>query len=142
MTAPQVNAFFQDYVAAFVAQDIDHICSMWTYPAFMVFDGRQRVFEPEPFRDNAVRLCRFYVAQGMSRATKELVDLVPLTVTTAAVTTLDTMYRTDDTTIARWRHAYLLSESADRLSIVAAMPDDENRAWRELRAPMSQSPSG
>lgn len=133
MTVPQVNAFFQDYADAFVAQDIDRVCAMWSYPAMLVFDGRQLVFDPASFRDNAVRLCRLYAGRGMVRARKEVTDLVPLTATTAAVTTIDTMYRADETTLAHWKHAYLLSETAGRLSIVAAMPDDENRAWRELR---------
>lgn len=134
MTVPQVDAFFQDYVAAFTRRDIDRICAMWSYPAVMVFDGRQHVFDAAAFRDNAVRLCRFYSGQGMARAHKALVDLVPLTAGTAAATTDDTLYRADGTVLATWRHAYLLSEAGDRLTLVAAMPDDENRAWRERRA--------
>jgi hypothetical protein len=132
MTAPQLDAFFEEYVAAFVEQDVERLCAMWKYPAFMVYDGKQRVFDRAAFRDNAVRLCRFYADQGMARTEKDVIDIVPLTATTAAVRTNYRMYRVDETTLVEWTHAYLLSEASDEVSIVAAMPDDENRAWRSL----------
>ena len=132
MTAPQVNALFQDYIAAFVANDIDRICALWDYPAVLTWNGRQQVFESKAFRQNAVRLCRFYADQGMVRAEKDLLDLVPLTATVAAARTADRMYRADGSLLAAWQHAYLLSESPRGIRIVVAMPDDETRAWREL----------
>jgi hypothetical protein len=133
MTATQVHTFFQEYVRAFVDHDIDRICSMWGYPAFMTFDGRQLVFDSEAFRHNAVRLCRFYTAQGMARAEKDVIDLVQLTATTAAVRTRDRLYKANGMMLTNWEHAYLLVEAPQEIRIAAAMPDDENRAWRELR---------
>ena len=132
MTTSQVEVFFQDYVAAFVAQDIDRICALWGYPAFMTYDGQQRAFDPASFKDNAIRLCGFYADQGMTRAEKDMLELVQLTPTVAAVKTADRMYRRDGSLLASWTHAYLLSEAADGIRIVAAMPDDENRAWKKL----------
>jgi len=134
MTTPQVDALFQKYVRAFVEQDIESICSMWKYPAYMVYDDKRLVFDRQSFKDNAVRLCRFYADQGMARADKDVVDVVRLTATTAAARTIDRMYRADGTVLAEWMHAYLLSEVAGAISIVAAMPDDETRAWRDLSA--------
>ncbi|MSP76502.1 MAG: hypothetical protein EXR12_10230 [Rhodospirillaceae bacterium] len=134
MTAPQVHVFFQEYVEAFVEPDIDRICSMWGYPAFMAFGGRQLVFDSASFRTNVIRLCQFYATQGMARAEKDVVDLVQLTATTAAVRTVDRLYKANGTILAKWQHAYLLSETSRKISIVAALPDDENRAWRELGA--------
>jgi hypothetical protein len=131
VTTSQVHTFFQDYVGAFVRQDIDQICFMWGYPAFMTFEGKQLTFDDEAFRNNAVRLCQFYAAQGMAYAEKDILALMQLTTTTAAVRTKDRMYKADGTILATWEHAYLLSETTHGMLIVAAMPDDENRAWRE-----------
>jgi len=134
MTVPQVRTFFDDYVAAFTDRDIYRICMMWAYPAFMAFEGRQLTFDAPSFKANVERLCHRYTERGMARAEKDVVDLVPLTATTAAVTTNDRVYREDGTLLATWKHAYLLNESDSRISIIAAMPDDENRAWREIDA--------
>jgi hypothetical protein len=106
---------------------------MWKHPAYMVFDDQRLVFDREAFKVNAVRLCRFYADKGMTRAAKEMPDVVPLTASTAAVRTHDRMQRADGTLLAEWTHAYLMSEVANEISIVAAIPDDENRAWSGTR---------
>jgi len=66
---------------------------MWGFPAFMTFEGKQLIFDDDAFRNNAVRLCQFYAAQGMAHAEKDVLELVQLTTTTAAVRTMDRMYR-------------------------------------------------
>jgi hypothetical protein len=136
MTTGQVQAFFSDYVQAFADQDIDRICSFWGYPAFMVFDGRQIVFDTGAFRTNAVRLCAFYAAQGMTHAEKDVIELVRLTDTTAAVRTRDMLYDANGELVAEWEHAYLLSDTSEGIKVAAAMPDGEVRAWRERGTPL------
>jgi hypothetical protein len=136
MTAARVHKFFKDYVQAFVDPDIDRICSLWGYPAFMVFEGRQVTLDNEAVRRNAVRLCAFYSARGMSRAEKEVIDLVRLTNTTAAVRTRDTLYDASETIMVEWEHAYLLSDTAEGIKVAAAMPDGERRAWQERGTPL------
>ena len=87
MTKPQVDAFFADYVAAFMAKDVDRICRAWKYPAFMAYEGRQQTFDAETFRSNAIRLLQFYTERGMARAEKDVADIVPLTASRARCST-------------------------------------------------------
>jgi hypothetical protein len=136
MTTAQVETFFKDYVRAFSNQDIDEVCLSWSYPAFMVFGGKQVARDTESFRSLVVRLCAFYTAQGMKRAEKELIDLVPLTETTEAVRTKDMLYDADGKIVTEWEHAYLLSDTAVGIKIAAAMPDGEHRAWCERGTPL------
>ena len=137
MTAVQVHDFFKVYVQAFVDRDIDGICARWDYPAVLVSGGRQVALDREAFRRNLVRLCAFYDAQGLARAEKKVIGFVTLTATTAAVRTRDTLSDVSDALIVEWEHAYLMSDTADGLKVAAALPDDENRAWRERGTPLS-----
>ena len=137
MTALQVHDFFEGYVRAFVDRDIDGICVRWDYPAVLVSGGRQVALDREAFRRNLIRLCAFYDAQGLARAEKKVIGLVTLTETTAAVRTRDRVSNASGALIAEWEHAYLMSDTADGLKVAAALPDDENRAWRERGTPLS-----
>lgn len=137
MTAVQVHDFFEGYVRAFVDRDIDGICACWDYPAFLASGGRQVALDREAFRRNLVRLCAFYDSQGLARAEKSVIGFVTLTETTAAVRTRDRLYDAPGALIAEWEHAYLMSATADGLKVAAALPDGENRAWRERGTPLS-----
>jgi hypothetical protein len=64
MTAVQVDDFFDGYVKAFVAQDIDGICARWDYPALLVSEGRQVALDREAFRHNVARLCAVLLPDG------------------------------------------------------------------------------
>jgi hypothetical protein len=137
MTAVQVHDFFRGYVEAFVGGDIDGICARWDYPALLVFEGRQVSLDREGFRRNAVRLCAFYAAQGLARAEKDVIGFVRLTETTAAVRTRDRLYDAAGMTIAKWEHAYLVSDTPAGLKAAVALPDGEHRAWRQRGTPLS-----
>jgi hypothetical protein len=128
MTTAQVETFFKEYVQAFTDQDVDKVCSSWAYPAFMVSEGRQMTLDSEAFRSLVVRLCTSYTRQGMKRAEKELLDLVPLTETTAVARTRDVLYDSDGEIVAKWEHAYLLSDTDEGIKVAAAMPDGEHPA--------------
>jgi hypothetical protein len=136
MTAAQVDTFFQGYADAFSREDVDEICALWDYPAFMSYDGRQAVLDREQFRRNTISLCAFYRARGLARAEKQVLELARLTPTTASVRTEDRLYDAAGKLIAEWEHVYLLSATADGIRAVAALPDNELRAWRERGTPL------
>jgi len=136
MTAAQVDDFFQGYAEAFSREDVDEICALWDYPAFMSYEGRQAVLDKDQFRQNTFALCAFYRAQGLARAEKQVLDLARLTPTTASVRTEDRLYNAEGDLIAAWEHVYLLSQTAHGIKAVAALPDNELRAWRERGTPL------
>jgi hypothetical protein len=136
MTAAQVDAFFQGYAAAFSREDVDEICALWDYPASMSYEGRQAVLDKDQFRQNTFGVCAFCRARGLIRAEKQVLELARLTPTTASVRTEDRLYNAAGDLIAEWEHVYLLSETADGIRAVAALPDNELRAWREHGTPL------
>jgi hypothetical protein len=131
MTAQQVDDFFQAYAAGFTRLDVDDVCHRWAYPAYFVYRGVRSSLSEAEFRTNTEALCRFYASQGMARATKETLDVVQLTETTATVRTADALYDAQGQLIAKWVHAYLLSDTTEGLRVVCAMPDEELEAWGE-----------
>ena len=137
MTAVQVHDFFEGYVQAFVAADIDEICARWNFPALLAYDGRQVTLDRDAFHHNAVRLCAFYAKQGLARAEKDVIGFVLLSETTAAVRTKDRLYDRTGKLIVEWEHAYLLNDTPTGIRVAAAMPDGEHRAWRERGTPLS-----
>jgi hypothetical protein len=136
MTAAQVDAFFQDYAAAFSRLDVDCICELWDYPAFFSYEGRQDGLDSEGFRANTVSLCDFYRRQGLARAEKQVLELSRLTPTTAAARTLDRLYDAHSALIAEWEHVYLLSDTPAGIKVCAALPDNELAAWRARGTPL------
>jgi hypothetical protein len=136
MTASEIDNFFQSYAAAFSRRDVDAICGLWDYPGFMSYQGKQAVLEREAFRRNTESLCAFYAARGLARAEKQVLEIGRLTDTTASVRTADTLFDAQGELITRWEHVYVLSETAQGLKAVAAFPDNELKAWRDLGAPM------
>jgi hypothetical protein len=136
MTATQVDAFFQDYADAFSRQDIDRVCELWDYPAFMSYAGRQAVLDRPAFRRNTAALCDFYRGQGLARAEKQVLELARLTATTATVRTQDRLFDADGRLITEWEHVYLLSETPAGIKVAAALPDNELAAWRERGTPL------
>ncbi len=136
MTAAQVDAFFQGYADAFSREDVDTICALWDYPAFMSYEGRQAVLDRDQFRQNTFGLCAFYRAQGLVRAEKRVLELARLAQTTASVRTEDRLYNAAGELIAEWEHVYLLSATAGGIKAVAALPDNELRAWRDRGTPL------
>jgi hypothetical protein len=136
MTATEVNAFFDEYADAFSREDAERICKLWDYPAFMSYGGRQMVFGRDQFHHNTLVLCAFYRAQGLVRAEKQVLELMQLTATTASVRTEDRLFDAAGEPIAEWEHVYLLSETADGVKIVAALPDNELHAWRQRGTPL------
>lgn len=136
MTAAQVGHLFKSYAEAFSSGDIDRIQEHWDFPAFMLFGGRQTVLDSEDFRANTAKLCAFYVAQGVVRADKEVLEISRLTATTASVRTADKLYDADERLVAEWEHVYLLSVTPGGIKVAAALPDNELRAWRERGTPL------
>ena len=136
MTAGQVHSFFKKYAQAFTDGDVDAICGLWDYPAFMSYDGRQAVLDAESFRVNTRSLMTFYKAQGVVRAEKEVLELTRLTETTASVRTSDTVFDQDGNVVAEWEHVYLLSDTPTGIKVSTALPDGELRAWRSRGTPL------
>lgn len=136
MTAIEVHRFFKEYAGAFSRFSVDEIVAHWAYPAFMVGRGKQAALNEAEFRHNTVSPCRFYKERGTARAEKKVIELRPLTATTASARTADTLVDGRGEEIARWEHAYLLSETSDGLKVVAAMPDGELEAWAARGTPL------
>jgi hypothetical protein len=130
VTATQIDDFFQGYAAAFSRFDVDEVCRLWAYPAYFAYGGQRAALDAHQFRANTEQLCRFYRAQGMARATKRVLDVHPLTETTASVRTADEILGAQGEIIVAWEHAYVLSETVDGIRVVAALPDAELEAWR------------
>jgi hypothetical protein len=123
MTRAQVETFFDNYATAFSRAEIDRICELWLYPAFMAGRGKTAALDAQQFRDNTAALCAFHAKQGLARATKRVLEFNELTRTTASVTTEDRLYDAAGAEIANWRHAYLLSECDGDLRVIAALPN-------------------
>jgi len=102
----------------------------------MSYGGRQAVLDRDQFHHNTLALCAFYRAQGLARAEKQVLELSRLTATTASVRTEDRLFDAAGGLIAEWEHVYLLSATADGIKVVAALPDNELHAWRELGTPL------
>ena len=136
MTASQIHAFFKSYADAFSRSAIDEICGKWAYPAYMVARGKRASLNEVEFRKNTEALCKFYRAQRVSRADKEVLELTRLTPTIASVRTADTVFDEGGEIITSWEHVYLLSQTDDGLRAVAAMPDAELEAWQARGTPL------
>lgn len=132
MVAALVDALFQDYAHAVSDGAVDRIQAMWSFPAFMMFEGRQVVLDAAAFRENTERLCDFYREQGVVRAEYDVVEILCLTPTTASVRTIVHLYGADDGILTEWAHVHLLSDTEEGLKIAAALPDEEMRAWSAL----------
>lgn len=129
MVAAFVDALFRDYADAVTDGAVERIQAMWSFPAFMMFDGRQVVLDEAGFRSNTERLCAFYREQGMVRAEYDVLEILCLTPTTASVRTIVRLYDGNDGIVTEWAHVHLLSDTDEGLKIAAALPDEEMRAW-------------
>ena len=136
MTAIEVSEFFTNYAKAFSEQNIEAICELWDYPAFLSIEGQEVVLDPGEFFANTKALCSFHAAQGVVRATKQVLELARLTHTTASVRTQDQLYDQDGELAAEWEHVYLLSRTARRLKAAAATLGGELAAWRARGTPL------
>jgi hypothetical protein len=120
VTAFEVDTFFQNYASAFSRFDVDEICALWAYPAYMTARGKRAALDADAFQANTHALCAFYKAQGIAQATKQLLEIARFTATTATVRTADRILDASDGCIAEWEHVYLVSETVDGLRAVAA----------------------
>ena len=136
MTVAQVEAFFERYARAFNRFDVDDICGLWAYPAFFAARGNRQSLTETEFQQNVQALCAFYKAQGMARANARVMDLAQLTESVASVRTAYELVGDNGATIAKWVHAYLISETNNGLRIVASLPEEEMAAWDARGASM------
>jgi hypothetical protein len=127
----QVEAFFAEYATAFSRRDLDRVCELWAYPAFMAARGKAASLDAAQFRANTERLCAFYAERGLARAAKRVLDIHALSNAIAAVATEDRLYNRQGAEIANWRHAYLVSEGEEGLRVIAAFPEAELDAWQK-----------
>jgi hypothetical protein len=102
----------------------------------MAARGKRAALEAEAFRTNTEALCRFYAAQGLARAHKDVLEVKPLTDTLDTVRTADTLFDADGEVIAAWEHVYLVSETEAGPKVIAALPDDELDAWTVRGTPL------
>jgi hypothetical protein len=138
MTMMDVEHFFTGYAKAFTDMDVDEVCARRSYPAFMAGRGKQAALDEAAFRQNTVALCDFYRAQGVARAEKQVLELVPLTETTATVRTADTLFDAHGDLVAAWEHVYLLTETPSGVRVAVALPDGELAAWRSRGTPLGR----
>jgi hypothetical protein len=136
MNAEDLELFFQAYAVVLTGFDVDAASRFWAFPAFIAYDGQRAALDAETFRANTAALFTFYRAQGVTWASKQLVEITPLTETVAAVTTADAVHGASGAAILSWRHVYLISETQDGLRLVGAFPDAERAAWRARGTPM------
>lgn len=136
MTRAEAQALFDDYAAAFGRADVARICGHWAYPAYFCARGKRAALDEAAFRANAETLCRFYAAQGVAQAHKSVLAVEDLAADLAFVRTADRLTGADGGTIAEWEHGYLLSDTADGLRIVMAMPEAELDAWDRRGTPL------
>ena len=132
MVAALVDALFRDYGEAVSSGAIERVQEMWSFPAFMMFDGRQVVLDAAAFRENSIRLDAFYRGHGMVRIDFDVIELLCLTPTTASVRTIVRLFDEEDRIVTQWAHVHLLSDTEEGLKIAAALPDEEMRAWDAL----------
>lgn len=136
MTHAQVQALFDDYAEAFARADVARICRHWAYPAYFSARGKRAALDEAAFRANTGTLCRFYAAQGVAGAAKSVLAVDELVAGLAFVRTADRLTGADGAIVAEWRHGYLLSDTADGLRIVMAMPEEELDAWQRRGTPL------
>lgn len=137
MRVDLAELFFQDYAQAFTRFDVEHICALWAYPAFLAARGKSVSLNADEFYKNTIALCEFYKAQGVARAAKQLLDLNPLSATLSTARTRDLLTDERGELIAEWTHAYLLSSNDDgKISCIAAFPDEELDVWRARGTPL------
>jgi hypothetical protein len=139
MTPEAVEEFFARYAAAFSRGDAKEIGSFWKLPAFITGPERSVCFtDAAAFRANTDALCGFYRARGMARAHKTVLRIDPAGERVAMVTTGDDLLDAEGRIIARWKHVYLLRETADGLRAIAAVGDDEISAWTAKGTPLGR----
>jgi hypothetical protein len=136
VTRAEVQALFDDYAAAFGPGDVGRICGEWAYPAFFSARGKRAALDEAAFRANTETLCRFYAAQGVAGAAKSVLAVEQLAAGLAFVRTADRLTGADGAMVAEWQHGYLLSDTADGLRIVMAMPEEELDAWQRRGTPL------
>jgi hypothetical protein len=136
MTPARIQTLFSDYARASLDSDVERMASFWAFPAVVIHKDRQVALDPQAFHKNFGDHCRFYEAQGVANAEKELIDLVTLNDTTTAVRTKDWLFDTHGMVIAEWESAYLLNESAGEPKISAAMPAGEIEMWKSRGTPL------
>jgi hypothetical protein len=137
MTAEDLELFFQGYAVALSGFDVDAISWYWAFPAFVVYDGRQAALDAETLRANITALRRFYLAQGVTSNSKQVVEIDPLTGTVASVVTTDAVHGADGKTIVSWRQVWLVRATEEGLRLIGAFPDGERIAWRARGTPVS-----
>ena len=138
MTEHDVKHFFDGYANAFSRSAAAEICEHWAYPAFFSARGQSASLNREDFEANTEALCGFYQSQGVARVEKTVVSFVPLTRTIASATVTYRLYDREDKKIAGWDHIYLLSETAEGIKAVVALPDQELDAWTARGTPLGQ----
>jgi len=136
MTAAQVEEFFARYVNAFSRFDVDEVCKLWAYPAYVAGRGKRASLTEQEFRSNTLNLCAFYRKQGMTEARKAVLEISRLTKTVTSVRTSDRILGQAGAVVLEWEHTYLLSETSDGIKVITALPDEEIAAWHARGTPM------
>ena len=140
MTRESLDEFFTHYADAFSRVDVEGIGRVWKLPAFITTRDRSSCLaDPEAFRRNTEAACAFYRRQGVARAKKRVLEIKLVGEGVAVVTTLDELFDGAGEQIARWEHAYLVRETADGLRAVAAVADNEVKAWKARGTPLGNS---
>ena len=140
MTRESLDDFFTHYADAFSRGDVGEIGRLWKLPAFITTRDKSACFaDPEAFRRNTEAACAFYRGQGVARAKKCVLEIKLLGEGVAVVTTRDELFGGAGEEIARWEHAYLVRETADGLRAIAAVADNEVKAWKARGTPLGSS---
>lgn len=136
----EIELWCASYVTAFSAYDAAGIGHHWAFPAVITQFGRRISFSrQEDFDANTSALLSFYDAQGVKRADRSLIDVLPLNADTAAITVADTMRSEDESAIVEWRAAYVLQRVNQDWKAIMAVADGELAAWRQRGTPLGRA---
>ena len=131
-----VQRFFDSYVAAFIADDVDGVTAHWAFPSVFSTARGGQALEVDGFRETTREWCAFYRRRGVASASKRVIDSFDMGSGAIAVTTHDTVCDSAGTPIADWRYGYVLRVTEDGPKLIATIADDELRTWAKLGTPM------
>ena len=132
-----LDAWCKSYVSAFSEYDSEEIGKHWAFPALIVSGKHNLTFKDvRAFNQNTENLLGFYRRIGVAKATRELIDALPMGQGTAAITVTDKMLDTNGHVIATWQAAYVLRQYNEVWLAIMANADGEVAAWKARGTPL------
>lgn len=128
MSGGDIDDFFARYRAAFDALDGEAVAALWRTPCAISQAGVVTWWsEPEPMRDNMLRLCEVYRQAGFASCTPRIETVLPLGAHDAFVRVDWTLKQADGSTLQRFHTGYHLQREpggAIRVLMCTAYEED------------------